>query len=107
MSGPQVGGFNGYVFDVSSTGAWKLIKNDKTSGDIVTLASGTAAALGTGSWHRLSLTLHGSTITASVGSTQVTSLTDSSWTAGPAGVEAGAFSRTWPQVQYSNLSVTP
>jgi hypothetical protein len=42
-----------------------------------------------------------------VGGTQVTSLADLSWTARPAGVEAGAFSRTWPQVQYSNLSVTP
>ena len=107
MSGPQVGQFNGYVFDVSSTGAWKLIKNDKTAGSMATLASGTVAALGTGSWHRLSLTLHGSAITAAVDGRQVTSLTDSSWTAGPAGLEAGAFTRGWPQVQYGNLSVTP
>ena len=95
------------MFDVSSTGAWKLIKNDKTAGSMATLASGTVAALGTGSWHRLSLTLHGSAITAAVDGRQVTSLTDSSWTAGPAGLEAGAFTRGWPQVQYGNLSVTP
>jgi Glycosyl hydrolase family 59 len=106
MKGPQVGDFDGYVFDVSSTGAWQLVKNDETAGDIATLASGTTAALGTGSWHRLTLSLHGSTITASVGGTQVTSVTDSSWTAGPAGVEAGAFTRSWPQAQYSNLSIT-
>ena len=67
MSGPQVGDFDGYIFDVRTSGAWKLIKNDKTSGDIATLASGT----------------------------------------GPAGLEAGAFSHTWPQAQYSNLSITP
>jgi hypothetical protein len=106
MKGPQVGDFDGYVFDVSSTGAWQLVKNDETAGDIATLASGTTAALGTGSWHRLTLSLHGSTITASVGGTQVTSVTDASWTAGPAGVEAGAFTRSWPQTQYSNLSIT-
>jgi hypothetical protein len=106
VSGPQVGDFNGYVFDVSSTGAWKLTKNDKTASSIVTLASGTAAALGTGRWHRVSLSLHGATITAAVDGQQVTSLTDSSWGAGPAGIEAGAFARTWPQAQYSNLSIT-
>jgi hypothetical protein len=107
ISGPQVGDFNGYVFDVSSTGAWKLIKNDKTSSGIVTLAAGTGAALGTGRWHRLSLALHGSTITASVDGQQVTSVTQASWGSGPAGIEAGAFTSSWPQVQYSHLSVTP
>ncbi|HEY1914204.1 MAG TPA: hypothetical protein VGH27_01395 [Streptosporangiaceae bacterium] len=106
LHGPQIGDFDGYVFDVSSSGAWQLVKNDETAGDIATLASGTTTALGTDSWHRLTLSLHGSTITASVGGTQVTSVTDSSWTAGPAGVEAGAFTRSWPQAEYSNLSIT-
>jgi hypothetical protein len=104
--GPQVGDFDGYVFDVSSTGAWKLTDDNETSSDVTTLASGTTTALGTGSWHRLSLSLNGNTITASVGSHQVASVSSSTWSAGPAGVEAGAFTHTWPQVQYSNLLIT-
>lgn len=108
MKGPQVGDFNGYVFDVSTGGAWRLIDNNKTASSIVTLASGTLPSpLGTGSWHRLSLSLHGGTITASVDGSQVTSVTSSTWTSGPAGIETGAFTETWPRAQYSNLSVTP
>ena len=55
-------------------------------------------------WHRLSL--HGSTITASVDGEQVTSVTSSTWANGPAGLEAGAFTQDWPQAQYSNLTIT-
>jgi hypothetical protein len=107
MKGPQVGDFDGYLFDVSTSGAWKLTDNSETAGNIATLASGTLAkAPGTGSWHRLSLSLHGGTITASVDGTRVASVTSSTWTAGPAGVEAGAFTETWPRAQYSNLSIT-
>lgn len=106
-SEPQIGQFDGYVFDVSSSGVWKLIKNAEDPSDMATLASGTLASPpGTGTWHRLSLSMSGSTITASVDGQQVTSVTDSSWTSGPAGIEAGAFTSSWPQAQYSNLSIT-
>jgi hypothetical protein len=54
------------------------------------------------------------TITASVDGQQVVSATDSRagtgappWESGPAGLEAGAFTSTWPQAQYSTLSITP
>jgi hypothetical protein len=105
----DIGQFDGYVFDVSSTGAWRLIKNDATVSDTSTLTSGTLATPpGTGTWHRLSLSMTGGTIAASVDGQQVTSVTDPSpWTSGPAGIEAGAFTTTWPQAQYSNLSITP
>ena len=105
---PTIGLFDGYIFDVSTTGAWQLIKNDATASDKAILASGTlASAPGTDTWHRLSLSMSGSTITASVDDQQVTSVTDSSWTSGPAGIEAGATAGTYPQAQYSNLSITP
>ncbi len=104
--GAQAGHFDGYVFDVSSTGAWRLIDDHETAGAIATLASGTAPALGTGHWHRLALSLHGNAITASVDGRRVTSVHSSTWTSGPAGIEAGAFSGSWPRSQYSNLSIT-
>jgi Glycosyl hydrolase family 59 len=105
----DAGHFDGYVFDVSASGAWQLIKNNNNPAAVVTLASGTLQKTpGTGTWHRLSLSMSGDTIAASVDGTQVASVTDSTpWTTGPAGIEAGAFTSTWPKAQYSNLSVTP
>jgi hypothetical protein len=29
------------------------------------------------------------------------------WESGPAGIEAGAFTSTWPQARFSTLSITP
>jgi hypothetical protein len=119
MSGSGVAAFDGYVFDVSAAGAWRLVSNAntkptgsncQTGGPTAptTLASGTLAQPpGTKSWHRLSLGMSGSTITAAVDGTAVAQVSDSSWTSGPAGIEAGAGTQTWPQAQYSNLSITP
>jgi hypothetical protein len=113
---PDVGQFDGYVFDVGSTGAWRLIRNANPApaGDCATgpaarqvLASGRLARPpGTRSWHRLSLSMSGSAITASVGTVTVATVSDSAWTSGPAGIEAGAFTGSWPRVQYSHLAVT-
>lgn len=52
------------------------------------------------------LQVSGSTITAWVDGTQIVLWTDSSYSSGLAGIEAGAFSITWPDVQYSNLKIT-
>ena len=106
MSGPRAGDFGGYIFDVSSTGRWRLIDDSEAPGGVATLASGTMVAPGTGRWHRLSLSLHGATITASLDGRRVTSVHSPTWRSGPAGIKAGAFSGTWPRVQYSNLSIT-
>ncbi len=111
------GYFDGYVFDVSGAGAWRLIK-DNADGKLVTLASGALATpLGTGTWHRLALSMSGTpkvaTIAVSVDGHLLATATDSSaatgtppWRSGPAGIEAGAFTDTWPQAQYRNLSIT-
>lgn len=104
---PQIGHFDGYVFDVGASGAWRLTKNDASAGGIAALASGSLAQpIGTGTWHRLSLAMSGRAITASVDGQQVASVSDSSWTSGLAGIEAGAFTGSWPQAQYSGLSIT-
>jgi hypothetical protein len=145
---PNVGQFDGYVFDVTGTGAWRLTRNANQAsntgsrstvsastvsastvsastgspgpvshrtpapcapGPTVadTLASGKLARpLRPGTWHRLSLSLSGTAITTSVDGVRVAAVSDSAWTAGPAGIEAGAFTQAWPRVQYSHLSVT-
>jgi hypothetical protein len=43
---------------LSNTGAWSIVRNN-TSDSLTTLASGTVAAPGTGTWHHLALTCNG------------------------------------------------
>src|SRR6266496_5084344 len=45
---------SGYYLRVSDTGTWKIVRND-TSGQLRTLADGTAPPLGIGNWHTLAL----------------------------------------------------
>ena len=104
MSPTGPGEFDGYVFDLATAGVWKLVKNS-ASGQ-TTLHQGTIAALGTGNWHHLALQVSGSTIIAWVDGTKIGSWTDSSYSSGLAGIEAGAFSSNWPDVQYSKLKIT-
>jgi hypothetical protein len=50
--------FNGYVFDLSTTGAWQLVDNSTTAGYQVVLASGTFAwppGTSAAGWNKLSL----------------------------------------------------
>jgi Glycosyl hydrolase family 59 len=106
----HAGYFDGYIFDVSTTGAWRLIKNNTGAADSVanrTVASGKLAPLALNTWHLLSMSLSGNTITLSVDTHQVRSYTDEKpWRSGLAGLEAGAFTHAWPQAQYSDLSIT-
>jgi hypothetical protein len=103
-----IGRFTGYLFDVSSTGAWRLIRNNRTAAGTVTLAAGRLASpFGVDRWHRLALAMTGDTVTGYVDGHRVASAHDGTWTQGQAGVEAGAFTASWPQAQYANLSVVP
>src|SRR5262249_20746309 len=71
----DIGHFNGYVFDVSTTGAWTLYKNTDTDGPRIVLTSGTLAQpLGTGTWHKLSMSFSNK----SDGSTVITMAIDGS-----------------------------
>jgi Glycosyl hydrolase family 59 len=119
---PDVGQFDGYAFSVSGTGRWTLTRNANATQDHVSaacpaapaspaapqsLASGRLARpLGTGTWHRLSLSMSGPAITASIGEKTVATVSDPTWTTGLAGIAAGPFTSAWPRVQYSHLSVT-
>jgi hypothetical protein len=91
-----------YYFQVANTGAWSIFRNN-TSGTITTLASGTAAALGTGSWHHLALSLNGHTISGAIDGTTVGTVTDSTFTDGMAGLGVNGYQTD----QFDNLSVTP
>jgi Glycosyl hydrolase family 59 len=123
--------FNGYVFDLSSTGAWKLVGNTTTLNGETVIDSGTftnwPANHSATSWNKVTLSFsngpacaspqpatdHKVTITAAIDGTTVSSETVCSLTsAGLGGLEAGytssnvASNENWPAVQYSDLSVT-
>lgn len=98
--GPQ--NLNAYYLLVADNGAWS-IRSNNTSGNQRTLASGTTAALGTGRWHTLSLTLNGSTLTAAIDGSTVGTVSDSAWVAGQIGYATGQG----VTAQFDNLSVTP
>jgi hypothetical protein len=87
--------FLGYTFRIDSTGAWRLAANGPTP---VTLASGRVRAAG---GYRISLAVHGSTITAAVDGTHVVSVSDSRFREGPAGLGALGY---YP-VQYRSFTV--
>jgi hypothetical protein len=93
---------NAYFLRVSSAGAWSILKSD-TSATLTTLASGTAAAPGTNTWHTYSVTFNGSTISARLDGATLGSVTDTSYATGQAGI---ACSR-WINAQFDNLIVTP
>ncbi|MGH3416591.1 MAG: RICIN domain-containing protein, partial [Actinocrinis sp.] len=99
--GFNVSGIDAYYLQVSDTGAWSIVKNT-TAGTLSTLTSGTVAALGTGSWHRLSLAFAGQVITASVDGHAVGTATDSSYGSG----QVGYGQNGWFNTQFDNLTVT-
>ncbi|WP_042374963.1 RICIN domain-containing protein [Streptacidiphilus neutrinimicus] len=91
-----------YQLKLSDTGAWSLQRNS-SGGTVITLASGTVAAPGTGTWHTLALGFAGSGITATIDGTQVGSVTDASYGSGQVGVGTSG----WIGAQFANLKVTP
>ena len=98
---------SGYHLKITASGQWTLFSEgfDPNSSRGVTdknLASGTTA-IGTGSWHRLSLSFHGSRITASVDGRQLAAVTDTSYVLGQAGLVVGPTQTG----QFDNVSVTP
>jgi hypothetical protein len=95
-------GLNAYHLRLSDTGAWS-IQRTNGSWTWTTLASGTVAAPGTGTWHNLALGFQDSTITAKIDGTTVGTVTDSTYGGGQAGLGTAGY---YP-VQYANYSVTP
>jgi hypothetical protein len=95
-------GIDDYYLQVSDTGAWSIVRNN-TSDLLTTLASGTVAALGTGSWHHLALSFDGSTISAAIDGTTVGSVSDGAYSTGMVGLGTSGYQTD----QFDNLSVTP
>ena len=94
-------GLNSYRLRVANTGAWS-IRRLNTSAQVTTLASGTRASLGTNTWHTLSLSFSGSTITARIDGAVVGTVNDTMFGAGMVGVAQG-----WNYLtQIDNLSIT-
>ncbi len=94
-------GINEYYLQLSNTGAWSIIRNN-TSDSLTTLASGTVAAPGTGTWQHLALTFNGATISAAINGTTVGTVTDSTYPSGMIGLGTSGYQTD----QFDNLSVT-
>lgn len=92
----------GYHLRVSHTGEWSLFTQDAQGRD-TQLASGTTAAPGTGTWHRLALRFRGEEITASLDGEVLATVQDSSHTTGQAGLRVSGFDRA----QFDDFEVTP
>jgi glycosyl hydrolase family 59 len=118
---PAHGMFDGYLFDVNTDGTFTLALSNGgaaayrvggqrvvTPPRLTVLASGTLPArpgrvpFGTGTWHRLSLSVSGATITAAVDGRRVASLSDATFADGSPGIETGG----WYPAYFSNLTVT-
>jgi hypothetical protein len=92
--------FNGYELRVTNGGNWSILRN-ASGGGLTTLASGSVAALGTNTWHNLSLGFQGSTITGQIDHTTVGTVTDSTYRSGLAGLGVSG----WQNAQFDNFSV--
>ena len=93
--------FRGFVFTVSASGAWRLSRN-RVSRPELTLAAGHVAALGTGRWHTLALSVHGDVVAGRVDGKRVVRIGSKADRFGVAGICAGG----WYQVRFRGLAVT-
>jgi hypothetical protein len=97
-----VADINDYYLQLSNTGTWFVVRNS-SSGKLTTLASGTVTAPGLNTWHTLTLTFDGSSITAAIDGKAVGSVTDSAYNSGMIGLGTSGYQTD----QFDNLSVTP
>lgn len=101
-------GLAGYHFQVSSTGQWSVYAQTAgasfgAEGTQTTLASGTTASFGTGTWHRLGLDVRGDEITATLDGRVLATVLDNGYPVGQVGLETSP----WVTAQFDNLRVTP
>ena len=92
----------GYLLQISDTGAWTLLKSDK-DGKRTTLASGASSPLGVGQWHHLGFSFKDDGITALIDGKRLTAVTDSSYASGQIGLGLTSYDTD----QFDNLSITP
>jgi hypothetical protein len=89
----------GYLFQISDTGAWTILKSD-ADGNRTVLSRSATTALGTGTWHRLGLKFSGSAITASVDGKDIGVVHDDTYSAGQGGLGLTSYDTD----QFDNLS---
>jgi hypothetical protein len=92
--------FDGYQFDLTAKGAWRLAYNTKLYGPTV-LARGQVDGIQAGHWYKITLTMIGDQVSASVNSKRVVKVTSALYRAGQAGIESN-----YNRVQFSKLTVT-
>ncbi|MEY9895212.1 hypothetical protein ABIA31_008901 [Catenulispora sp. MAP5-51] len=102
QQGRNDNGLNAYHLRVSTTGAWSILRSD-TSWNFTTLASGTVAALGTGTWHTIALKMQGSTLSAVIDGAVAGSATDNAFANGQAGLGVVGYQ----SAQFDNFALTP
>ena len=95
-------GVTGYHFRVSDSGSWSLY-SENAGGTDTTLASGQAAAIGTGSWHQLELDLRGDQITPVLDGQPLGTVQDATYSYGQVALANSA----WNNAEFGNISVTP
>ncbi|MFC9396453.1 ricin-type beta-trefoil lectin domain protein [Streptomyces sp. NPDC057027] len=102
QQGRNNGGLNAYHLRLGSTGDWSILKTD-LAWNSTTLASGTVTAPGLNTWHRMALTMQGSTLTAAIDGQTVGSVTDHSFTSGMAGLAVTGYQTQ----QFDRFALTP
>ncbi|MFC9593692.1 ricin-type beta-trefoil lectin domain protein [Streptomyces sp. NPDC056944] len=95
-------GLNAYHLRLGSDGAWAIVKSD-LAWNLTTLASGTVTAPGLNTWHRMALTMQGSTLTAAIDGQTVGTATDHSYTSGMAGLAVTGYQTQ----QFDRFALTP
>lgn len=99
--------FDGYDFSLNGSGTWTLSSDTSAAGPTAIhsgalVRNGKAITSAAGNWHSLSLSFQGTTLTASIDGSTVSTATapTSAPSAGLAGLES-----SWDNVQYTNFSV--
>lgn len=105
----DIGNFDGYMLQLSENGVWQILKNKNSNLPVkpIVLASGSLGEMGIDRWHAVTLTMKGSQLTALIDGKVVSSTSDTSYSSGPAGIVADAFSSIWSNNQYRDFKVMP
>lgn len=97
--------FSGYELTIQANGHWRLLRKSQfyrqKTPSTRTLAAGKVAGFTPRTWHSIALGLHDGRITAVIGRRQVTSVRDTTYRAGLAGIGSN-----WNLVQFAGLKVS-
>ncbi|MEX0720079.1 MAG: discoidin domain-containing protein, partial [Balneolaceae bacterium] len=92
---------SGYHFQISSSGSWKLYREDIGLEEDV-LASGNTV-FGIGEWHNLALEMQGQEIALVINGDTVDTINDETFTTGQAALTVSS----WHNAQFDNVEITP